>query len=222
MGALSTAAIVIAAVVAASLGLGADVYPGRRSGSAATACVRPSGLKGALDRVKAARAAKGADMQSIERLSVPGPPRLLGGLANVARYVRDPVGHLSLLFGRYGPVVSLARGGGTWIVSPFPNCPGSVCVYGPELVRKVKTPHASWEIPPYGHPLPARRCDPAKSPLKTFATGLWGVQGDEHREHRKLLLPAFHRERVAGYRDDIVALTSRMFEHWARRHARTT
>jgi cytochrome P450 len=51
-------------------------------------------------------------------------------------------------------------------------------------------------------------------PLKHFATGLWGVQGDEHREHRKLLLPAFHRDRVAGYRDDIVALTDRMLERW--------
>ena len=148
-------------------------------------------------------------------LSIPGPPRRLGGLVNVARYVRDPVGHLSLLFRRYGPVVSLARGGGTRIVSPFPRCPGSVCVYGPELVRAVKTPHARWEIPPLtGTLYPLGEVSPRRSPLKHFATGLWGVQGDEHREHRKLLLPAFHRDRVAGYRDDIVALTNGMFDHW--------
>jgi cytochrome P450 len=90
-----------------------------------------------------------------------------------------------------------------------------VCVYGPELVRAVKTPHASWDIPPLtGTLYPLGDVSPRRSPLKTFATGLWGVQGDEHREHRKLLLPAFHRERVAGYRDDIVALTNGMFEHW--------
>jgi cytochrome P450 len=29
-----------------------------------------------------------------------------------------------------------------------------------------------------------------------------------------MLLPAFHRERVAGYRDDIVSLTNGMFERW--------
>ena len=153
-------------------------------------------------------------MQSIERLSVPGPPRLLGGLANVARYVRDPVGHLSLLFGRYGPVVSLARGGGTRSFRRFPTAQGSVCVYGPELTEGQDATR-ELEIPPLtGTLYPLGDVTPRKSPLKTFATGLWGVQGDEHREHRKLLLPAFHRERVAGYRDDIVALTSRMFEHW--------
>jgi cytochrome P450 len=86
---------------------------------------------------------------------------------------------------------------------------------GPELVRTVKTPHASWEIPPLtGTLYPLGDVSPRKAPLKNFATGLWGVQGDEHREHRKLLLPAFHRERVAGYRDDIVTLTNRMFERW--------
>jgi cytochrome P450 len=88
-------------------------------------------------------------------------------------------------------------------------------VYGPELVRKVKTPHASWEIPPLtGNLYPLGEVSPRKAPLKTFATGLWGVQGDEHREHRKLLLPAFHRDRISGYRDDIVAVTSRTFEAW--------
>ena len=46
-----------------------------------------------------------------------------------------------------------------WTVSPFPNCPGSVCVYGPEPGAKVKaTPHASWEIPPDRNPLSPRRC----------------------------------------------------------------
>jgi len=90
-----------------------------------------------------------------------------------------------------------------------------VCVFGPELVRKVKTPHASWEIPPLtGTLYPLGDVSPRTSPLKTFATGLWGVQGDEHREHRKMLLPAFHRERVAGYGDDIVSLTNGMFERW--------
>jgi cytochrome P450 len=159
--------------------------------------------------------ARAVPKSETQRLSVPGPPRLLGGLGNAARYVRDPVGHLSLLFRRYGPVVALARGGGTRVVSPFPHCPGSVFVYGPELVRKVKTPHASWEIPPLtGNLYPLGDVSPRRAPLKRFATGLWGVQGDEHREHRKLLLPAFHRDQIAGYRDEIVALTSRTFEHW--------
>ena len=149
------------------------------------------------------------------RLSVPGPRRILGGVGNAARYVKDPVGHLSVLFRAYGPIVSLARGGGTRIVSPDPDCPGSVAVYGPELVHKVKTPHASWEIPPLtGALYPLGEVNPRKAPLKTFATGLWGVQGEEHRVHRKLLLPAFHREQVAKYRDDIVAQTSSMLDRW--------
>jgi cytochrome P450 len=149
------------------------------------------------------------------RLAVPGPPRMLGGAGNVARYVQDAVGHLTALFERYGPVVALASGGGTRIVSPYPACPGSVFVYGPELVRKVKTPHASWDIPPLtGRLYPLGEVSARKAPLKTFATGLWGVQGDEHRLHRRLLLPAFHRERVGGYADEMVVLTRSTLDRW--------
>ena len=149
------------------------------------------------------------------RLSVPGPRPVLGGLFNVARFVSDPVGRLSVLFRTYGPVVALAKGGGTRMVSPYPDCPGSVFVYGPELVRRVKTPHGSWEIPPLtGALFPLGEVGPRKAPLKTFSTGLWGVQGDEHRLHKHLLLPAFHRDRIAGYRDDMVAVTRSMLDRW--------
>lgn len=42
---------------------------------------------------------------------------------------------------------------------------------------------------------------PRKAPPKDCLVGLWGVNGDEHR---RLMLPAFHRRRISVYRDDLV------------------
>lgn len=148
-------------------------------------------------------------------LAVPGPRRILGGVGNVSYYVNDPVGHMGRLFAAYGPVVALASGGGTRLFSPYSECPGTVFVYGPELVRKVRTPHGSWELSPLtGTLYPLGEVPPRKAPLESFLVGLWGVNGAEHRLHRKLMLPAFHKKRISAYRDDMVDITCSALDRW--------
>ncbi len=48
---------------------------------------------------------------------------------------------------------------------------------------------------------------PRTEPLKHFGVGLFGVNSNEHRRHRQLLMPAFHQKRIESYRDSIVTIT---------------
>src|SRR5919202_4806404 len=140
-------------------------------------------------------------------LQVPGPPvrGRLGRVRNVLRFAADSVGYTGQLFATYGRVVSLAAGGRTRIYSPLPDCPGTVFAYGPDLVHDVITQHEvfykyplSMGLYPEGEPTPRTRA------LKHFGVGLFGVNSDEHRAHRRLLMPAFHKRRIASYRDVMV------------------
>ncbi|UBF27911.1 cytochrome P450 [Kovacikia minuta CCNUW1] len=149
-------------------------------------------------------------------LTVPGPnPRTpLGHITNLVHFSRDSIGFTRQLFQTYGPIVSLRYGGGTNLYSPLPNCPGTVFAYGPEFVRQVATQHEIY----YKYPLSGRlyrRKDESErtEPLKHFVVGLFGVNGDRHRQHRQLIMPALHKQQIEGYRDDIVAITQSTLDH---------
>lgn len=148
-------------------------------------------------------------------LNVPGPASvpILGSFVNTIRFAKDSVGYTQKLFQTYGPIVSLTQGGGTNLYSPLPNCPGTVFAYGPELVRQVATQHEIY----YKHPLSGklyrqRHLSARTEPLKHFLVGLFGVNSEQHRQHRQLMMPAFHKQRIESYRDDMVAITQSVLD----------
>ena len=142
-------------------------------------------------------------------LTVPGPnPNTpFGRIAALMGFGNDSIGHTRQLFKTYGPIVSLKYGGGTNLYSPLPNCPGTVFAYGPEFVRQVANQHEVYYKYPLSGRLYRRKDDSARTePLKHFVVGLFGVNSDRHRQHRQLIMPAFHKQQIQAYRDDIVAI----------------
>lgn len=149
--------------------------------------------------------------------AVPGPRSvpLVGQLWIKARFARDPVGTLQPLFARYGPIVAFQAGGGIRIYSSDPRCPGSIAVYGPELLRQTRTQHDRFHQHPLTGPIYGRRSDnPRTRALNTFLVSLWGIENDEHRRQRRLMMPAFHKKRIETYRDDMVAITTDELNRW--------
>jgi cytochrome P450 len=143
-------------------------------------------------------------------LTVPGPhPRTqLGHISNLLHFSRDAIGFTRQLFQTYGSIVALRFGGGTNLYSSQPNCPGTVFAYGPEFVRQVATQHEIYYKHPLSGKLYGRKDESARTePLRHFVVGLFGVNSDRHRQHRQLIMPAFHRQQIELYRDDIVAIT---------------
>ncbi|BAY87134.1 cytochrome P450 [Calothrix parasitica NIES-267] len=144
------------------------------------------------------------------KLTVPGPQPLplVGRNILVSKFVRDSLGFTNQLFQEYGKLVSLARGGRTNLYSPVPNCPGTVFTYGAENIQKVTTNHEIYYKYPLTGGLYSRKDEsPRTEPLKHFGVGLFGVNSDEHRRHRQLLMPAFHQKRIESYRDTFVEIT---------------
>jgi cytochrome P450 len=142
-------------------------------------------------------------------LTVPGPhPRTqLGHISNLLHFSKDSIGFTRQLFQTYGSIAALRYGGGTNLYSSLPNCPGTVFAYGPEFVRQVATQHDVYYKHPLSGRLYRRKDESARTePLKHFVVGLFGVNGDRHRQHRQLIMPAFHKQQIELYRDDIVAI----------------
>ncbi|OKH52203.1 cytochrome P450 [Calothrix sp. HK-06] len=143
------------------------------------------------------------------KLTVPGPrfAPVFGRIAQTINFVSDSVGVSSQLFKAYGSVVSLVQGGGTNVYSPHANCPGTVVAYGPDIVREVTTQHNVYHKCPLIGSLYSRRNDSERTePFGHFLVGLFGVNNDLHRQHRQLLMPAFHKQRIESYRDDMVKI----------------
>lgn len=134
---------------------------------------------------------------------------LIGRTINSARFVQDSVGYTRELFQRYGNIVSLVQGGGTRLYSPQSSCPATVFACGPDMVRQVTTQHDVY----YKYPLTGtlyRLQDKSErtKPLKHFLVGLFGVNENSHLQQRKLMMPAFHRQRLETYAQDMIAITA--------------
>lgn len=144
----------------------------------------------------------------------PEPVRLLGATGNVLQFIRDPLGHLERLFCEYGDFVVLARGSSTRLVSPSPDVPATVFLRGPELNRELYTRGDVFHKSALSGVLWPRTVTQRTAPLTRLLTGLFHVNGDDHRAHRRLLMPAFHRSRIESYRDDMVDITESVIRRY--------
>src|SRR5258706_2711992 len=150
-------------------------------------------------------------------LNVPGPrpTPIIGAYGNLLSFARDPLNKLGELFRTYGRVVALVSGAPTRVISPYKDCPGTVFVYGPELNREVVTDHDNYQKSALtGGMHNGQMLSRRKQLLWNFGTGLFHVNGDAHRQHRRLLMPAFHKKQIETYRDDMVAITRQMLDTW--------
>jgi cytochrome P450 len=151
--------------------------------------------------------------------SAPGPEPMpiIGAIGNLVRYMRDPLVASGRLFARYGNVVSIVRApvrmanpGPGWGTGKLATATGAgvVIVNGADLNREVLTQHDRFHmIALPGRMLPVGDVTERQRAMKRMFTGLFHVNSDEHRRHRRLLMPAFHKSRIDGYRDEMVRIT---------------
>jgi cytochrome P450 len=148
---------------------------------------------------------------------IPGPDPLpiVGPIGNLAVWGMNPLRRLSEMFQKYGQIITLSRGGGTRLMTPWKNCPGTLFAYGPELNREVLTQtEIYYKSALSGRAYPVGNVSPRQEPLLRWGTGLFSVNGEEHRQHRRLLMPAFHKKRIEAYRDDMVAIAQETLDSW--------
>jgi cytochrome P450 len=141
-------------------------------------------------------------------VTIPGPrpSLLLGWRGNALRYVRDRIGHLTRLRQTYGDVIALARGGNGPLFTNAPDCPGTVFAVGPAYNQEILSNPAVFHE--------GIRTSLEGSPLARLSAGLFNMNGDKHKQQRRLLMPAFQKKRIEGYLPDMTALTGQELDGW--------
>lgn len=131
---------------------------------------------------------------------LPGPPKpaLLGWRAQSLKFLRDPIAFMRMLYRDYGRLAAWMDGNPWWVFG-----------FGPEYNHRVLSdPVLFYTVP--GAP----STTPVDSSLARLTRTLLNMNGDQHRQQRRLVLPAFHRKRVESYRDRMVALTASALDGW--------
>jgi len=115
------------------------------------------------------------------------------------KFYRNPFSYLRWLHETYGDIVALAQGD-----------PSYVFAFGPELNYQLLTNPDLFEN---SAALVARL--PKDTALgRMFFNNLSLMTGEKHKQHRRLMQPAFHKQQIVQYCNDMVALTQRMLDLW--------
>jgi len=129
---------------------------------------------------------------------VPGPPSLLGigAQVNFLRFLADPIVYMTRLYHTYGELASLTHGDLTQLVAFGPP-------YNRLLLSDANLFYTIFET------LTSDRIKARRRGI-----GLLNMNGAQHKQHRRLMMPAFHRQQVSLYRDDMVRFTQDVLDRW--------
>jgi cytochrome P450 len=117
------------------------------------------------------------DMRADRAADGPWPPGEINfSMARTRHFEHDPLGLLVSSYERYGPVFTLKI---------FHH--NAVFMLGPEANHYMLVSHAGNFLWREGH---------MRDLIPLLGDGLLTIDGAYHRTHRKLMLPAFHRERI--------------------------
>src|SRR5690349_21517296 len=122
----------------------------------------------------------------------PGPGGRFSSLVALA-FIRDRVGLLQKLTNKYGDVVAFNVAGAPFAILNHPDHVRDVLVTRHRMFHK-------------GVGLQRAKL--------LLGEGLLTSEEAYHQRHRRLLQPAFHRERIAGYGDTMTAFAERLASTW--------
>ena len=137
----------------------------------------------------------------------PRPMPLFGWRGNMVRYFLDPIAYMDSMRASFGNVVPLARGGGGPLMLQAREAEGTVFAFGPECNQAVLSQMQLFHSVRIHGPSESR-------PFERLTAGLFNMNGEQHRQQRRLMQPAFHKKQLDGYRDLMVALTAHTLDRW--------
>lgn len=140
------------------------------------------------------------------RLPGPSPTPIVGWRGNVIRFLLDPIAYIDPL-ARGGPTLqALCPGmrGGLFHARGV----GAVIAIGPPNNHAVLSKSNTFHSVPLQGPVGCRA-------YSRVMAGIFGMNGERHRQQRRLLMPPFLRKHIEGHRDHIVDITDRMLAQFA-------
>lgn len=138
----------------------------------------------------------------------PAPMPLIGWRGNAVRFFLNPIAFMSRLYETWGNVARLARGGNgsALFFKSKGRHPGTFFAFGPECNRSILTDTDLFESrAPAG---------PATETFRQLSTNFFFINGERHQQLRRLMMPAFTRERLKVYHQVIIDATRAMLDRW--------
>jgi cytochrome P450 len=129
-------------------------------------------------------------MQTVQ----PAGPRGVPVLGNLPDFAKDVLGFLERSSAQYGDITRMQLGNRRAYLLNNPELVHEVLVKDPRNYTK----HSFF----------------FRHVTRIFGHGLLTNEGDSWLRQRRLAAPAFHRDRIAGYADTMVAYTDRMVDAW--------
>lgn len=127
------------------------------------------------------------------RFPLPPGPKLILGLGLLAELQNDPITLISRLTASYGDTVYFEALGRKFYLFNNPDCVQQI------LVARQHSFHKG----------------PALDRVRELVgDGLLTSEDELHLRQRRMIQPMFHRQRIAGYADDMVSLTERVIARW--------
>ncbi|MFT3765596.1 MAG: cytochrome P450 [Minicystis sp.] len=142
---------------------------------------------------------------SLAALRGPRPMPVVGWRGNMLRFFGDPIGYMDPLPRAFGSVVPFADGGAGPVLIRSAAERSTLFGFGPACNQAVLGQMAVYHSTRVPGP-------PEAKSFHRLLSGLFDMNDDRHRQHRRLLQPAFHKKRIEGYRDIMVELTARMID----------
>ena len=126
---------------------------------------------------------------------LPGPRDGVWGLKNLLEFQNDPLGFLSDAAHDYGDIIEFRFGPYHMYILKHPDYIHEALVKNAKLLEK-------WERQ-------------VKVFRKSSGNGTFSSSGDFWKRQRRLIMPAFHTQRIKNYISLIIDHTQRMFDRWA-------
>lgn len=136
---------------------------------------------------------------AMQRPTIPGPPPVpvFGWRGNMGRLFSFPSRYLRRMYEEYGDISAITHDNASIIF-----------VFHPEHNRVVLSDaNTFWTREEFIR-------IPEGSALKRVGAGLFSMNGEKHRQHRRLMMAAFDRSGIAGYRQDTVNITEDVLTGW--------
>ena len=134
-------------------------------------------------------------------LSGPQGLPLLGAKAHILHLYLHPIACLRQLYTTYGDIVILTK-----------NDPMLVFAFGPQHnFRLLSNPdlfHANSERSSF------LKLPPGTPFARILLNNLLRMDGEQHRQQRRLLLPTFHKKHIVSYHHDMIDQTQHLLDQW--------
>lgn len=126
--------------------------------------------------------------------------RLAGWRGLIAQFSKDSIGFLRGLHRTYGEAVLVGQ--------PPQSCLFTFSSQYTHLVLSNPGLFHSYELEAVPFPFSQSKA------IARMTTALALMNGDKHKQQRRLMSPAFHNHRIDAYESEIIALVNRRLENW--------